>query len=348
MNKEQALEKMVFPSMKRPNVKPYNGVIQIHVTRLCDKYCNNCTQGSNLKGIIDYITLDNFEKACESLVNYFGVVGMFGGNPAVHPYFKKLCDIFCDYIPYNRRGIWCNNPLTEENARIMSRTFNPSVSNLNVHLDEKAYKLFKKYWPNSNPFGLEHDSRHAPVFVAMKDVLKEECLDCGGTGRHLALDTDLVCDNCGGSGEIYDIEKAWELISKCDINQNWSAMCGQFRGELRGWFCEIAGAQSIINQEDPNYPDTGIDILKVNDWWMLGKESYSHQIEKHCHDCGVPLKGYGELATKKDGIEQCSKTYESVYKLKGKDKILDVVEDTVQLGMGRIQKFTKYLQNSTK
>lgn len=364
MINQKVLDKMIFPSMRRPQVKPYGGVIQIHVTRICDKSCNNCTQGSNLKGKVDFITLKNFELACRSLQNYFGVVGVFGGNPALHPEFHTLCNILKTYIPYERRGIWCNNPISVEKAVIMKNTFNPAVSNLNVHMDKEAYELFKQGWPNSNPFGLDYDSRHAPVYVAMKDVLKEECKACQGTGDGPG---GYECSCCLGTGDTYNEELAWELISKCDINQNWSAMCGQFRGELRGWFCEIAGAQSILNQDDPNYPDTGIKVEdhdgnivsginyanrkkdgSYKQWWELSPSFFEEQVEKHCNECGVPLKGYGELATREDGIEQCSKTYEKIYRPKGSKKQLKVVEHLEQLGTGRIEKFTKYLQNSKK
>ena len=81
MNEAQALARMVPPSKPRKG-KPDGGVMQIHITRACDLACFGCTQGSNLAGKVTMITPENFEKACASLVDYFGVVGIFGGNPA--------------------------------------------------------------------------------------------------------------------------------------------------------------------------------------------------------------------------------------------------------------------------
>ena len=90
MNEIEAIQKMVPPGQPRPQVTWKQGVLQIWITRSCDKSCFGCTQGSNLKGPFAKITLDQFDDACASLHGYFGVIGMFGGNPAVHPQFVIL------------------------------------------------------------------------------------------------------------------------------------------------------------------------------------------------------------------------------------------------------------------
>jgi len=322
MNESEALDKMYSPQDRRPN-KKHGGVMQIWVTRACDKSCFNCTQGSNLAGKPMMMTPQQFEDACISLKDYWGTVGMFGGNPAIHPQFEDLCDIMKKHIHQVQRGLWCNSPLGH--AKKMRETFNPQRSNLNVHLDREAYNEFKRDWPEARPFGLTQDSRHSPVFVAMNDVIKDE-------------------------GE------RWELISNCDINKHWSAMIGVFRGELRGWFCEIAGAQSMLHQNDPNYPDTGIPVVingfkigfgnkkVVNQvWWQHPMERYSEQVRKHCHECSVPLRGHGELAQAENGIEQTSKTHLGIYKPKKKDRKVHVVESREELKENPNKKVTVYL-----
>lgn len=83
---------MIAPSQRRPAVYR-GGIIQIHVTRACDLSCAHCSQGSNLAGKPVMITPDEFDQACASLETYWGVVGMFGGNPTMHPHFDVLCEI---------------------------------------------------------------------------------------------------------------------------------------------------------------------------------------------------------------------------------------------------------------
>lgn len=280
MNETAALALMVPPASPRKSAW-MQGIIQVWVTRACDKACYHCTQGSNLRASQHrdemYITLENFEIAVKSLRNYFGVVGIFGGNPALHPQFEEICSILAKHIPFNRRGLWCNNPF--KHAKLMRETFNPQVSNLNVHLDTAAYNAFKEGWPESQPFGLIADSFHSPVHGSMKYVVQDEA-------------------------------ERWNLIADCDINKYWSAMIGQFRGQARGWFCEVAGAQAMLHQHKVGYPDTGIPIIcpdcTVNwpecptcngrQWWEHSMSYYAHQVRQHCHNCLVPLKAKGVLA----------------------------------------------------
>jgi molybdenum cofactor biosynthesis enzyme MoaA len=73
---------MIAPATPRPGAYR-NGVLQIHITRACDRACFNCTQGSNLRGKTYFISLDDFELACKSLAGYWGVIGIFGGSPTL-------------------------------------------------------------------------------------------------------------------------------------------------------------------------------------------------------------------------------------------------------------------------
>jgi hypothetical protein len=326
---------MVAPGTKRPG-KWRSGVIQVLITRACNLSCYHCTQGSNLGGKPMVMTPEQFEVAVQSLKGYWGVVGVFGGNPAVSPHFNEICKILRKYFPKEQCGLWCNNPMGK--GKVMRETFNPAVSNLNVHLDKGAYAEFKRDWPESMPFGLTQDSRHSPVFVAMKDVIKDEGL-------------------------------RWQLISNCDINVHWSAIVGTFRGEVRAWFCEVAGAQAMLHQDDPNYPDTGIDprhgycipsaraeglmVLKEPfgvgvKWWELPMHAFKHQVRKHCHECSVPLKGYGELAQQGTGPEQVSATHADIYKPKRKDRQVQIVTTLEELKSNAIGRFTDYLGNAKR
>jgi len=369
MTEQECLAKMIAPGQVRPS-KPYRGgVIQVHVTRACNQACFHCTQGSNFGGKAAFMPPEMFRQACRSLKGYFGVVGMFGGNPATHPQFRELCAVMREEVPADQRGLWCNDPMTLENAVEMRRTFAPGISNLNVHLDQKAFDLFKQGWPECNPVGLTQDSRHGPVFLAMKDVVWTTCPTCQNGGAFSSID----CPTCQGKGIVRDNEKIWELISGCDINQKWSAMVGMFRSSLRAWFCEVAGAQSILHQDEPDYPDTGFDptdryykgkierddaiIYTVNEtvamtgveevrWWQMPIYSFASQVRKHCFDCGVPLRGRGELAMAQEGVEQVSAAHAEIAKPKRRGRQVVVVDSVEQLGVERLGAFTNYIGNA--
>jgi len=320
MNEQECLSKMYSPQDKRPG-KKWGGVMQIIVTSSCNLACFNCTQGSNLQRPHWVMTPEQFDDACISLKDYFGTIGVFGGCPTLSKHFPDYCESLQKHFPKSQCGLWANNLFGH--GEICRKTFNAARSNLNVHLDKKADEEFRRDWPESMPFGRNNDSRHSPVFVAMKDIVEDE-------------------------------SERWELISNCDINKHWSAMIGVFRGDLRGWFCEIAGAQSMLHQNDPDYPDTGIPIkiygklyptigIVNHQWWQHPMEFYSEQVRKHCHECSVPLRGHGELAQAENGTEQVSKTHADIYKPKKKDRLVQLVDNRDQLKENPNKKVTVYL-----
>jgi len=346
MREQEALQQMVSPSQRRAG-KPRGGVIQIHLTRACDLACFGCTQGSNLRCPASFISLENFELACKSLRNYFGVTGIFGGNPSLHPEFPSICEILRKYIPKNRTGIWCNHP--RGHGKIMAQTFDPGCSNLNCHLVQEAYDEFKRDWPESRPFGLDKDSRHSPPYVAMQDVFRKACNVCKGTGDLHDDDGELQnCPYCRGTGSRVDDEACWEKAANCDINKHWSAMVCEIKGELYGYFCEIAAAQAILHQNDPAWPITGIPVATNPDWWKLGMKDFANQARLHCFACGVPLRGYGALAQGgSEQKEQVSVTHADIYKPKKKDRLVQIVADINELDSHDL-KFTEYLQGAAK
>jgi hypothetical protein len=320
MNESEAIEKMVMPGRKRPGAY-MGGIIQIHVTRACDLACFHCTQGSQLAGKTGFMPPDKFEQAVLSLADYFGVIGVFGGNPALSPHFPAYCEILRRHIPKKRCGLWCNN--INGHGAVARNTFNPHHSNLNVHMSQAAFDEFKRDWPESKPLGMK-DSRHSPPFVAMQDM------------DYLPFPDGSVRENTE--------ENRWELIAGCDVNQNWSAMICVFRGELRAFFCEIAAAQSILHQWEPEYPDTGMAVEPG--WWSRPTADFINQIRQHCHGCGVPMRGHGDLAVGGNS-EQVSKTHAAVYKPKRIGRPVVLVETIGQLN-GQVGEMTKYIQNATK
>ena len=148
MNEQDALLRMVGPGQRRPAKTYREGVMQIWTTNTCDKQCFGCTQLGQIRSPRRFITLDQFEKAIQSLGfksgdgekrvgsnadnsvpgTYFGTVGCFGANPALHKDFDQLCDILIWYVPFEQRGLWCNNPLGH--GAKMRQTFNPAVSTM--------------------------------------------------------------------------------------------------------------------------------------------------------------------------------------------------------------------------
>lgn len=308
MTENECLDKLIPPWKFRPGKMGGGGVLQIHVTRACSQACRNCTQGSNLSGKTYFMSPELFELAIRSLEGYPFLIAIFGGQPTLSPYFGKYCSIMRRLLPVEQRGLWTNalNGWGKE----CRKTFDPKNCNLNCHMQQGDYTEFRRDWPEAHAFGMDSDSRHSPVFVAMKDIIPDEGL-------------------------------RWELISKCDIARDWSSLIGLFRGQLRAWHCEIQGAMSMLHQEKPEYPDTGLDPTvdhedsvskKMVKWWLLPMQSFAHQVRKHCHECSVPLKGYGALALDDSARDQVSQTHLDIYKPKRKNHQVEIVTTSEQLG----------------
>lgn len=288
----QAVPKMVMPGDRRPAIWR-GGVLQIMVTRACDLACHHCTQGSNLGGKPVVMIPDEFERAVLSLVGYFGVIGMFGGNPAMSPHFAEYCRILKKHVPFEQRGIWCNHPRGK--ASLMRVTFNPRYSNLNVHLSPEAHTEFARDWPESIPYlkGLDSDSVHGAPFVAMQDVEPDE-------------------------------SKRWDMVASCDVNRHWSALIGVVPGRgLRAYFCELAYAQAALHGDTSDWPDVGMEVTPG--WWRRPQADFEQQIRQHCMACGIPLRRAGQLAIGGER-EEFSEMHRDIAKPKKPGRVVEFVQ----------------------
>jgi hypothetical protein len=310
VTEEQALARMVAPGTPRPQIWR-RGVLQIHITRACDKACYGCTQGSNLGGKPVMMTPEEFEVAVRSLEGYFGVVGCFGGNPSMSPHIEAICALYQAHVPFEQRGLWCNHP--KGKGAIYRETFNPAVSNLNVHQDREAYDEFVRDWPECAPYlkGLDTDSRHSPPFVAMQDVIPDE-------------------------------STRWDLIADCDINKHWSAMICTVPGRgLRAYFCEIAAAQAMLHAGHSQWPDSGLAVTPG--WWRQPMAAFADQVRLHCHACGIPLRRFGQLANGGE-YEEVSAVHVSIIRPKVRGRtVRQITAETVD---GRtLERSTDYIEN---
>lgn len=314
MNEQELLTKMKAPSQVRHGIWR-GGVMQIHFTRACDLGCFHCTQGSNLAGKPVLLTLEEIEQAAASLQGYFGVVGVFGGNPALHPQFDEACIILRRYFPYAQLGVWCNNPRGK--GPTMRRTFNPAVSNLNVHTNMDAYHEFARDWPECQKhLKGSQDSEHSPWTKAMIDM--DELPFPDGTLRENTA------------------ENRNELISDCDVNQKWSAMICKTQYGLRGFFCEIAGAMAMLSK---TWPDVGMAVTPG--WWRRSLEAFVEQIRISCHKCGMPMRQRGQLALGGQH-EEVSATWQDTWKPKDKDRLVQL---TSSAGPQVREHATDYIEN---
>ena len=123
--------------------------IQIDITNRCEKKCSNCTHLISYAPTWD-MNLETFKKAVDSLADWPKVIGLIGGNTALHPQIKEFTEYFVEKIPKKeQRGIWTSNFFRKEEY-IRS---NYGVVYFNSH-DQKVV--------------------HQPILCASKDIVKDK------------------------------------------------------------------------------------------------------------------------------------------------------------------------------
>jgi hypothetical protein len=270
------------------------------------------------------MTPDQFEEAVKSLDGYFGVIGCFGGNPTTSRYFEDYCRILRAHVPFEQRGLWSNNLLGKgAHARI---TFNPKVSNINVHLNSEAYEEFRRDWPEAldarkehTTRGLTDDALHGTPWVSMTDIGVPEA-------------------------------RRWELIGDCKINKHWSAMICLVGGKLRAFLCEIQGHMAALHADNPDWAGTGAPMPDVGlpaepGWWRKPLAAFEQQIRTCCHHCAVPLQRPGQLAVGGEK-EEFSPTHAHIARPKVRDRVVEVVTIGAPVERGE-RPSTEYLSGVT-
>lgn len=229
-------------------------IICVDVTNKCDLACSNCTRLLENQDAFWEMTPENFRTALRSLHGYRGIVAMIGGNPCMHRNFEELCQIFREEVPNKaQRGLWTNNYF--KHRKVAEETF--GTFNLNAHGVKKAAEQLTdlantmRKDPRNIVWNYADHADHAPLLTAVKDLYPED--------------------------------QMWDRISKCDINQEWSASIVQNKGELRYYFCEVAASFDLARNEDHGYP--------IEDgWWKKHIVQMADQVKRFCPGCGVPAK----------------------------------------------------------
>lgn len=277
-------------------------IICVDVTNKCDLACSNCTRLLENQDSFWDMSPENFRLALRSLEGYPGIIAMIGGNPPMHRQFTDLCRIFVEEVPNkNQRGLWTNNIF--KHAALAEETF--GIFNLNPHGVERGIKSLASL----KDIGWYHEahSTHSPLLTAVKDLFGEE--------------------------------EMWERISRCDINQEWSASIIENKGELRAYFCEVGGSFDLARGEDnglPVYPG----------WWRRHISEFKDQVQHFCPGCGVPAKLKGPQDDEEIDQYTASNADIAIKSLKKKRKILEIKPgEEVAMLQRPVTDYSERLQN---
>ena len=145
-------------------------IIQIDITNTCFNKCSNCTRfcGHHKKPFfMDFLT---FQKACESLYLYKGMVGLIGGEPTLHPEFERFVNFYADVFPRMTPEEKTNPPIEEGNF--------VAYRNKNWNITAKRKRGL---WTSLGPGYYRH-------YEIIRRVFEFQCInDHKNAGKHRAL-----------------------------------------------------------------------------------------------------------------------------------------------------------------
>lgn len=133
-------------------------LIQITVTHKCPFSCCHCSQLVPHQPDPFVMPLDEVEKALQTLVDYPGHIGLFGGEPLLHPQFREICKLYQKYIPVKaRRELWTMGANWGKYEDIIKETFYEELIAYNEHEENQPC------W-------------HQPVQIAIEEVIENKNL----------------------------------------------------------------------------------------------------------------------------------------------------------------------------
>lgn len=194
------------------------------------------------------------------------ILGVFGGEPLMHPKFPELVDIMCKHIPQTYRGLWTSFDWVNGESKVWG-SFKAQVIRLlgtpsgNVHDTQSGNGYI-----NWNMHEETQPCNHQPVLVASQDVVKNK------------------------------VER-WKLINKCWVQQEWSAAYAlDYNNEPKFYFCEVASSfDRVFNLGTCLDVESGVWSHHL--WFeedsegvLVPKGPYAKQILSTCNRCGAALK----------------------------------------------------------
>lgn len=204
-------------------------LIQIEITNVCHVGCANCTRflGHHKRGY--FMSLEEIEKAIDSLEDFKGGIGIMGGEPTMHPKFKEICKLLQRKKVTERCAIWTSGYKWEEYKKMIGKTFKKGV----YYNDHKDFR-----------------QKHQPILVGINEVvedkkIREKLIDkCwvqeywspsinpkGGFFCEIAAAMDILFQGPGG----YKIEPGW-----------WNKNPEQFKDQIKR-YCQKCGGALPLN-----------------------------------------------------------------------------------------------------
>lgn len=194
------------------------------------------------------------------------VLGIFGGEPLMHPKFPELVDIMNYYVPDKiNRGLWTSFDWANGESKTWGK-YRDQVERLLGPNPDGSVVSRRSGYLNWNMHEEQQPCFHSPVLAASQDLIKDE-------------------------------KKRWDVISKCWVQTEWSAAYAlDYNNEPKFYFCEVASAFDRVFNLGTGLPvEPGVWSHHL---WFEEDENgvkrpqgpYAKQILTTCNRCGSCMK----------------------------------------------------------
>jgi hypothetical protein len=227
-------------------------VIQIELTNACPMRCSNCTRFCGHHTEPFFMDFETFKKAIDSLKGFRGIVGIMGGEPTIHPEFKKFIEYFREHWGHDDTTTAVYEPSSDFMRHILANAY---------HVD---YSNQRGLWTSITPRYYEH-------FELIQDTFGYQLLnDHSNPSEH---QTHMVTRK-----ELGVPDDEWvKMRDKCWVQNLWSASITP-KG---AFFCEIAAAM------DATLGGSGGWAIEPG-WWKRKPEDFKEQLD-WCEMCSACL-----------------------------------------------------------
>jgi hypothetical protein len=223
--------------------------IQIDITNACFNSCSNCTRFCGNHSKTFNMSWTQFRKACESLYDFPGMIGIIGGEPTLHPEFDRFINYYSQVFPKRTKAADdVNSPIGDIMAHRNTFWNNPDLCRRGL-------------WTSFGPGYKKH-------YELIRDVFEYQCVnDHKNAGQHQA---NMISRKELGIPD----DEFFKLRDACWLQNNWSATITP-KG---AFFCEVAGAMDMLLDGPGGWPvEYG--------WWRRPVEEFGNQLN-WCELCG--------------------------------------------------------------
>lgn len=232
--------------------------IQIEVTNACVHACSNCTRLCGHHKNPFFMNWETFERAVASLDGFDGIIGIMGGEPTLHPEFKRFALHLREQHSMKDNLNAARQPLED----FLKYTRNK----------HNAYRVLNK---DKGP-GLwtSITKKYYEYFELIQDTFVFQCLN---DHRNPSYHQPIMVTRT----ELGIPDKEWvALRDNCWIQNSWSASITP-KG---AFFCEVAAALDMLFDGPGGWPiEPG--------WWKRKPEDFGDQLH-WCEMCGVALETF--------------------------------------------------------